>query len=73
MSSSSMTHTNVTVHVTHVISLVSISSYILSKHDGSGNLPDPVATGSDPRFLGAAAPKEDTLQLRLQLEQDAPS
>ena len=55
--SSIMTHTNVTVHVSHVISLLPISSYILSKQGGRCNLPDPITTGSDLRYLRPAEPK----------------
>ena len=66
-----MTHTNVTVHVTHVISLVPISSYILNKQDGSGNLPDPVVTESDLRYLRAAEPGIGTVLPRLQPGQHA--
>ena len=68
-----MTHTNVTVHVSHVISLVPISPYILSKQGGRCNLPDPITTGSDLRYLRPAEPKIGTVQPRLQLEQDTPS
>ena len=79
----SMTHTNVTVYVTHVISLVPISSYILSKQDGSGNLPDPVVSPLPPRNRAedrdssASSPARTTrfsqgLQRRLSSTMDSP-